>query len=228
VPNSTSPASTAGTAAWAGIPRRPPARHSRCRSPYGSAAASCTSRRVWSGQAPSCRVKLSGIRSASGAAPGRPNPPASSTGLVFSTRTPRQELAAVPELLLDGLPTADARMLLESTLARPLDARVRDQIVRETGGNPLALLELLRGLTRTQLAGGFGLPGAVSVSARIEESFARQLAALPEQTQRLLQLAAADPSGDADLVGRSPPRPCCARRWRPFPRPRWRPRTTCS
>jgi hypothetical protein len=70
-------------------------------------------------------------------------------------------------------------MLLESTLARPLDARVRDQIVRETGGNPLALLELLRGLTRTQLAGGFGLPGAVSVSARIEESFARQLAALP-------------------------------------------------
>jgi len=124
-------------------------------------------------------------------------------GLVFSTRTPKQELAAVPELILDGLPAADARVLLESALAGPLDARVRDQIVRETGGNPLALLELLRGLTRTQLAGGFGLPGAVSVSSRIEESFARQLAELPEQTQRLLQLAAADPSGDADLVWRA-------------------------
>ena len=124
-------------------------------------------------------------------------------GLVFSTRTPRDELANVPELLLDGLPAADAQVLLESALAGPLDTRVRDQIVRETGGNPLALLELLRGLTRTQLAGGFGLPGAVSVSARIEESFARQLVELPPQTQRLLQLAAADPSGDVDLVWRA-------------------------
>jgi DNA-binding CsgD family transcriptional regulator len=124
-------------------------------------------------------------------------------GLVFSTRTLRAELAAIPELLLEGLPAADAQILLESALAGPLDTRVRDQIVRETGGNPLALLELLRGLTRTQLAGGFGLPGAVSVSARIEESFSRQLAELPPQTQRLLQLAAADPSGDADLVWRA-------------------------
>ena len=124
-------------------------------------------------------------------------------GLVFSTRTTRDELAGIPEVVLPGLPTPDARILLESTLAGPLDIRVRDQILRETGGNPLALLELLRGLTRTQLAGGFGLPGAVSVSARIEESFARQLADLPPQTQRLLQLAAADPSGDADLVWRA-------------------------
>jgi DNA-binding CsgD family transcriptional regulator len=124
-------------------------------------------------------------------------------GLVFGTRTPQEELAGIPELVLDGLPTPDARVLLESMLAGPLDTRVRDQIVRETGGNPLALVELLRGLTRTQLAGGFGLPGAVSVSARIEESFARQLAVLPPQTQRLLQLAAADPSGDADLVWRA-------------------------
>ena len=124
-------------------------------------------------------------------------------GLVFSTRTPRAELAAIPELFLDGLPSADARVLLESALAGPLDTRVRDQIVRETGGNPLALLELLRGLTRAQLAGGFGLPGAVSVSARIEESFARQLAEMPPPTQRLLQVASADPSGDADLVWRA-------------------------
>ncbi len=124
-------------------------------------------------------------------------------GLVFGTRTAREELAGIPELLLTGLPTSDAQALLESTLAGPLDARVRDQIVRESGGNPLALLELLRGLTRTQLAGGFGLPGVVSVSDRISESFARQLAALPPQTQQLLQLAAADPSGDAELVWRA-------------------------
>jgi DNA-binding CsgD family transcriptional regulator len=124
-------------------------------------------------------------------------------GLVFSTRTPRQELAAIPELLLDGLPAVDARVLLKSALAGPLDTRVQDQIVRETGGNPLALLELLRGLTRTQLAGGFGLPGAVSVSARIEESFTRQLGALPAPTRRLLLVAAADPSGDPSLVWRA-------------------------
>jgi DNA-binding CsgD family transcriptional regulator len=126
-------------------------------------------------------------------------------GLVFSTRTPSAELVAIPELFLDGLSAAAARVLLQSALAGPLDTQVRDQIVLETGGNPLALLELLRGLTRTQLAGGFGLPGAVSVSvrARIEESFARQLAELPPQTQRLLQLAAADPSGDAGLVWRA-------------------------
>jgi len=124
-------------------------------------------------------------------------------GLVFSTRTPRQELAAIPELLLDGLPPADARVLLASTLSGPLDTRVQDQILTETGGNPLALLELLRGLTGTQLAGGFGLPGAVSVSARIEESFARQLEALPAPTRQLLLLAAADPSGDPSLVWRA-------------------------
>jgi DNA-binding CsgD family transcriptional regulator len=124
-------------------------------------------------------------------------------GLVFSTRTVREELAGIPELLLAGLPAPDARVLLESTLAGPLDSRVLDQIVRETGGNPLALLELLRGLTSAQLAGGFGLPGVVSVSARIEESFARQLTVLPPQTQRLLQLAAADPSGNAELVWRA-------------------------
>ena len=85
----------------------------------------------------------------------------------------------------------------------PLDARVRDQIVSETRGNPLALLELPRGLTPAELAGGFALPGAVPLSGRIEESFRRRLDALPAETRRLLQLAAADPVGEPLLVWRA-------------------------
>jgi len=124
-------------------------------------------------------------------------------GLVFAARDPGAELAGLPELEVDGLPDDDARALLESALAGPLDERVRDLIVAETRGNPLALLELPRGLTPAELAGGFGLPGAAPLTGRIEDSFARQLAALPAGTRRLLQLAAADPSGDRSLVWRA-------------------------
>ena len=124
-------------------------------------------------------------------------------GLVFAARIPGPELAGLPELEVGGLRESDARALLESALAGPLDARVRDLIVAETEGNPLALLELPRGLTPTELAGGFGLPGAVPLAGRIEDSFGRQLEALPEQTRRLLLLAAADPSGDPSLVWRA-------------------------
>ena len=100
-------------------------------------------------------------------------------GLVFAARVPGEELAGLPELVVEGLGEGDARALLDSALTGPLDARVRDRIVAETRGNPLALLELPRGLTPAQLAGGFGLPGAVPLSGRIEESFRRQLEALP-------------------------------------------------
>src|SRR6516164_7652951 len=124
-------------------------------------------------------------------------------GLVFAAREPGGELAGLAELLVKGLQDEDARALLESALAAPLDERVRDLIVAETGGNPLALLELPRGLSPAELAGGFALPGAVPVTGRIEDSFARQLGALPEQTRRLLQLSAADPSGDQPLVWRA-------------------------
>jgi DNA-binding CsgD family transcriptional regulator len=124
-------------------------------------------------------------------------------GLVFAVRDPGDELAGLPELTVEGLNHDDAQALLDSVLAGPLDARVRDQLLSETRGNPLALLELPRGLTPGQLAGGFGLPGARPLSGRIEESFRRQLGALPTQTQRLLQLAAADPSGDPVLVRRT-------------------------
>ena len=128
---------------------------------------------------------------------------ADQVGLVFAARAPGAELAGLPELAVTGLAAEDARTLLESALTGSLDARVRDQIVAETEGNPLALLELPRGLSPVELAGGFGLPGAVSLPGRIEESFARQLEGLPGETRRLLALAAADPSGDPLLVWRA-------------------------
>ncbi len=113
------------------------------------------------------------------------------------------ELAGLPELAIGGLQDDDARALLAWALAGPLDAPVRDLIIAETHGNPLALLELPRGMTPAELADGFGLPGAAPLAGRIEDSFARQLDALPAETRRLAQLAAADPSGDQSLVSRA-------------------------
>ena len=127
-------------------------------------------------------------------------------GLVFAARVPGQDVAGLPELVVEGLAYNDARSLLESVLSRVagrLDARVRDRIIADTHGNPLALLELTRGLTPAQLTGGFGVSEVVPLDGRIEESFRRQLEALPAQTRRLVQLAAADPSGDPVLVWRA-------------------------
>jgi hypothetical protein len=124
-------------------------------------------------------------------------------GLVFAAREPGPELAGLPELEVVGLRDDDARALLASVLVGPVDARVRDLIIAETRGNPLALVELPRGLTPAELAGGFGLPGATPLAGRIEDSFARQLDALPERARRLLLVAAADPSGDRSLVWRA-------------------------
>ncbi|HEV3287887.1 MAG TPA: AAA family ATPase, partial [Streptosporangiaceae bacterium] len=124
-------------------------------------------------------------------------------GLVFAARVAGAELAGLPELVVEGLAEGDARALLDAALTGPVDERVRDLIVAETRGNPLALLELPRGLAPAELAGGFGLPGAVSLPGRIEESFRRQLDGLPEETRRLLAVAAADPSGDPLLVWRA-------------------------
>ncbi len=126
-----------------------------------------------------------------------------SVGLVFAVRVRGSELAGLPELVVGGLPDGDARALLDAALTGPLDARVRDQIVTETRGNPLALLELVRGLTPAELAGGFGLPGTAPLAGSIEEAFQRRVDALPAQTRRLLQVAAADPTGDPVLVWRA-------------------------
>jgi DNA-binding CsgD family transcriptional regulator len=124
-----------------------------------------------------------------------------SVGLVFAARVPSDELAGMPEVLVEGLREVDARALLNSVLTGPVDPRVRDRIVRETRGNPLALWELPR--EPAELAGGFGLPSAPSLSGRIEENFRRQIEALPAETRRLVLVAAADPVGEPLLVWRA-------------------------
>jgi hypothetical protein len=128
---------------------------------------------------------------------------AESLALVLVTREPSDELEGLPRLVIEGLPNGDARALLNSVLRVPLDERVRDRIVAETSGNPLALLELPRGLTPAQLAGGFGLPDAPGLSDRIEDSFRQRLAGVRAETQRLLLVAAAEPVGDPVLLWRA-------------------------
>jgi DNA-binding CsgD family transcriptional regulator len=125
---------------------------------------------------------------------------AESVVLLFAARDPIPELAGIPELEVGGLRDPDARTLLASALPGRLDDRVADQLVAEARGNPLALLELPRGLSPSQLAGGFGLPGALSLEGRIEETFIQRMHALPEGAQRLLLLAAAEPAGDPALL----------------------------
>ena len=128
---------------------------------------------------------------------------AEAVGMVFAARVPSADVAGLPDLTVEGLPEADARALLESALTGPMDTRVRDRILAETHGNPLALLELPRGLTPQQLAGGFGLHSAMRLSCRVEETFRRRVEALPDQSRLLLLIAAAEPVGDPGLVWRA-------------------------
>ncbi len=130
---------------------------------------------------------------------------AESVAIVFAVREPSEhpELIGLPELRIGGLDDEDARALLARVIPGRLDERVRERIVAETGGNPLALLELPRGMTAAELAGGFALPDAAGLPGRIENHYLRRVAALPEPTQRLLLLAAADPVGDATILWRA-------------------------
>jgi DNA-binding CsgD family transcriptional regulator len=124
-------------------------------------------------------------------------------GIVFGAREPGEELRHVPELEVQGVRNGDARALLSSAVRFKLDEAVRDRIVAETRGNPLALLELPHGLTPAQLAGGFGLLGAHALTGRIEESFVRRLELLSDDARRLLLVAAAEPVGDPLLLWRA-------------------------
>ena len=123
--------------------------------------------------------------------------------LTFGARAVGSGLARFPQLRVEPLGRRDARALLESVLAARLDESVLERLLAETGGNPLALIELPRGLTPAQLAGGFGLPAALPLSAGIEQSFTRRLARLPRDARRLLLLAAAEPVGDPALLWRA-------------------------
>jgi DNA-binding CsgD family transcriptional regulator len=127
--------------------------------------------------------------------------------IVFAVRDPGgaglRNLAGLPEMRLQGLDDDDARALLDSVVPGPLDAGVRDRIVAETRGNPLALLELPRGLSAGQLAGGFALPDAANVPGQVEDVYGQRIAGLPDTTRRLMLLAAADAVGDATLLWRA-------------------------
>ena len=124
-------------------------------------------------------------------------------GLVFGARIPSPELAGLPELTIGGLPENEARTLLGSLLSAPIDASVRDRIVAEAQGNPLALLEFPHDLSVAELAGGFAFPHALPLSRSIEERFLRRIEAVPPTTRHLLLLASAEPAGDATLVWRA-------------------------
>ncbi len=125
--------------------------------------------------------------------------------MVFAVREPdpADVLAGLPELVIRGIADGDARALLASALPGMLDERIRDRIVGETHGNPLALMELPRGLTPAELAGGFGLPDRDPVPGRIERSFRRRIESLPPDSRRLLLTAAAEPIGDVTLLWRA-------------------------
>ena len=122
---------------------------------------------------------------------------------LFGTRERMPELARLQELAIEGLPDQDARELLASVVRGPLDDRVRDRIVAETRGNPLALLELPRGLKPAELAVGFGASPHLPLSGRIEETFQRRVDELPADTQLLLLVAAADQLGEPAKVMRA-------------------------
>ena len=125
---------------------------------------------------------------------------AESVGLVFAARESARDLSGLPELPVQGLRDADARELLASAIRSPIDERVREQLVAEARGNPLALLELPRGSSRVQLAGGFGLPESLTVPDTIEASFVRRVQELPSDTRLLVLIAAAEPMGDPELM----------------------------
>ncbi|MBX6331639.1 MAG: AAA family ATPase, partial [Gemmatimonadaceae bacterium] len=130
---------------------------------------------------------------------------AESVAIVFAVRDAREdtELGSIPVMVIEGLSDADARALLDAATPGRLDERVRDRVVAESHGNPLALLELPKGLTAAELAGGFGRPDARPVASLIEQSFLRRVRALPVETQRLLLTAAAEPVGDVTLLWRA-------------------------
>jgi DNA-binding CsgD family transcriptional regulator len=130
---------------------------------------------------------------------------AESVAFVFAVREPSEDetLAGLPELVLGGLNDEDAREVLGLAISGRVDERVVDRVVAETRGNPLALLELPRGLSAAELAGGFRVSRTQPISARLEESFLGRVRSMPDRTQRFLLLAAAEPTGDPALLMRA-------------------------
>ncbi|WP_433570319.1 helix-turn-helix transcriptional regulator [Streptomyces sp. CA-251247] len=124
--------------------------------------------------------------------------------LIFALRAPSdRDLAGLPEMVVKGLSEPDARALLAAAVSVRLDPLVRDRIVAEARGNPMALLYLPHALAPAELAGGFWLPGSRPLTSYLENAFHQQFRSLPEDSQRLLQTAAAEPTGDVCLLFRA-------------------------
>jgi DNA-binding CsgD family transcriptional regulator len=130
---------------------------------------------------------------------------ADAVAMVFAVREPTAApvLTGLPELQLGGLGDEDARALLDAVTTGRLDKRVRDRVIAESRGNPLALLELPRGLSATELELGFGSHDSTTMASRIEQGFLRQLQHVPDDTRRLLLVAAVEPIGDVTLLWRA-------------------------
>ncbi len=122
--------------------------------------------------------------------------------LVIAAREPGADLGGLPGLTVEGLPDHEARELLATVVRWPLDERIRERVLGEARGNPLALRELPHDGSLGQLA-GFGPPGPLPLVDRIEERFRRQIAGLPADTRMLLRVAAACPVGDPARVWRA-------------------------
>ncbi|WP_202106983.1 AAA family ATPase [Agromyces seonyuensis] len=122
---------------------------------------------------------------------------AESVAVVFAMREPVDErFAAIEELVVRPLDDVDARTLLDASARGPLDRAVRERIVAEARGNPLALVELHRG------AGEFepSASGRAGIGTQLEEAFLGRIRRLPAATRRILLLAALEPVGDPGLV----------------------------
>ena len=108
--------------------------------------------------------------------------------------------AGLPELPVAGSATATRGRCSWEACTGPLDAAVCEQVITESHGNPLALLELPRTWNIADLAGGFGLPASQPIVGRIEQSYAKRLQVLPADTRLLVLAAAAEPLGDPVLL----------------------------
>ncbi|HEX5521169.1 MAG TPA: hypothetical protein VFX29_05705, partial [Longimicrobiaceae bacterium] len=125
--------------------------------------------------------------------------------MIFAIRESNDgpQLAGLRELVIDGLADADARQLLDAAMPGRMDERVRERILAEARGNPLALLELPHDSSPASVAGGFGLPSELALQRRIEASFQHRVERLPRATQQLLLVAAAEPTGEPTLLWRT-------------------------
>lgn len=129
---------------------------------------------------------------------------AESVGILFAVREPvGDDFTGIEDLIVEGLEPADARLLLESVISGPLDPEVRDRLIGEARGNPLALLVLSRGRGTVEIAGGYGMTSPPSLTSRIEDSFVNQIRTLPPETRSALLVAAVEPVGDPEMIRRA-------------------------